>query len=195
MLLLLQQLLSLAPVLAILLGPASDCCCLWFVCSIVHDSLALLGPQTRTNTLPSNVLKRSLCWHSHSLRITTRLMPFHSLPLVPCPALPCLQTWLWPNAPKPLSALVYVIMGWSALPYMHIFIESLGSQVVLLVTAGGVLYSIGAFVYATRWPDPFPEWFGFHEVFHTLVILATICHFTGMYQVVVKGNFVGPVLH
>lgn len=59
-------------------------------------------------------------------------------------------------------------------------------QQVLAITVGGVLYSIGAFVYATRWPDPYPKWFGFHEVFHALVVIASICHFGSMYYVLVK---------
>jgi hemolysin III len=71
-------------------------------------------------------------------------------------------------------------------PYLPQLLEGVGIHVVLLVALGGVLYSIGAFVYATRWPDPYPRWFGFHEVFHTLVLLASICHFAGTYQVVVK---------
>lgn len=57
---------------------------------------------------------------------------------------------------------------------------------VVAIAAGGVLYSIGAFVYAARWPDPFPQWFGFHEVFHALVVMASICHFGSMYYVLVK---------
>jgi hemolysin III len=97
-----------------------------------------------------------------------------------------MQTWLWPHAPKPISALTYVLLGWSAVPYLPQLLEGVGIGVVLLVALGGVLYSIGAFVYATRWPDPYPRWFGFHEVFHTLVLLASICHFAGTYQVIVK---------
>ncbi|KAF8065561.1 SLY1 [Scenedesmus sp. PABB004] len=99
------------------------------------------------------------------------------------------KTWLWPDAPKPLSALVYVVLGWSAVPYLHLLVEAVGLPVVLLVALGGVLYSLGAVVYAMRWPDPFPRVFGFHEVFHTLVVLASICHFASMWTVLVKMRF------
>ncbi|KAF6261375.1 channel protein, hemolysin III family [Scenedesmus sp. NREL 46B-D3] len=99
------------------------------------------------------------------------------------------KTWLWPRAPKPISALTYVLLGWSAVPYLPQLLDAVGAQVVLLVALGGVLYSIGAFVYASHCPDPYPRWFGYHEVFHTLVLLASICHFAGVYQVVVKMSF------
>jgi hemolysin III len=97
-----------------------------------------------------------------------------------------LKTWTWPNAPKPLSAAIYVLMGWSAVPYLRLLVQVIGLPVVLAITVGGVLYSIGAFVYATKWPDPYPKWFGFHEVFHALVVIASICHFGSMYYVLVK---------
>jgi hypothetical protein len=56
----------------------------------------------------------------------------------------------------------------------------------LQVAGGGVLYTLGAFVYATRYPDPWPLSFGFHEVFHTLVVAASVCHFAACYHVLVK---------
>lgn len=56
------------------------------------------------------------------------------------------------------------------------------------VAAGGVLYTLGAFVYALRYPDPWPLSFGFHEVFHTLVVAASVCHFAACYCVLVKAD-------
>jgi predicted membrane channel-forming protein YqfA (hemolysin III family) len=59
---------------------------------------------------------------------------------------------------------------------------------VLQVAAGGVLYTLGAIVYALRYPDPWPLSFGFHEVFHTLVVAASVCHFAACYHVLVKAD-------
>jgi hemolysin III len=53
-----------------------------------------------------------------------------------------------------------------------------------------VLYTIGALVYALRFPDPFPLSFGFHEVFHALVVAASVCHFAACYHVLVKETLV-----
>jgi hypothetical protein len=58
----------------------------------------------------------------------------------------------------------------------------------LQVAGGGVLYTLGAFVYALRYPDPWPLSFGFHEVFHTLVVAASVCHFAACYHVLVKAD-------
>lgn len=98
------------------------------------------------------------------------------------------KTWLWPNSPRFLSALTYVAMGWSALPYLPMLTAAVDSHVVMLVAAGGVLYTLGAIVYALRYPDPWPLSFGFHEVFHTLVVAASVCHFAACYHVLVKAD-------
>jgi hemolysin III len=52
--------------------------------------------------------------------------------------------------------------------------------VMALVAAGGLLYTLGGVVYGFRKPDPFPSWFGFHEVFHTLTIAAFVTHYVGV---------------
>jgi hypothetical protein len=62
------------------------------------------------------------------------------------------------------------------------------TSVAVQVAAGGVLYTMGAFVYALRRPDPWPMSFGFHEVFHTLVVAASVCHFAACYHVLVKAD-------
>lgn len=83
----------------------------------------------------------------------------------------------WPKAPKPLTAAVYVALGWVVLPVIPALRALLGAGAVALLAAGGVVYSLGAAVYATRRPDPFPRVFGYHEVFHALVIVAAVLHF------------------
>jgi hemolysin III len=60
------------------------------------------------------------------------------------------------------------------LPALH---DALGSGAIALLLAGGAAYTVGAAVYALRRPDPFPRVFGYHEVFHALVVVAAICHF------------------
>jgi len=55
-----------------------------------------------------------------------------------------------------------------------------GVTVLALVLAGGILYSVGALVYARKSPDPVPTVFGYHEVFHSLVIVAAVLHYTAV---------------
>ena len=83
----------------------------------------------------------------------------------------------WVGAPKVLVAAVCVLLGWAALPILPALKAALGTGAVVLLAAGGIVYSLGAIVYALRRPDPFPGVFGYHEVFHSLVIVAAACHF------------------
>ena len=83
----------------------------------------------------------------------------------------------WVRAPKALVAAVCVLLGWAALPLLPALKASLGTSAVVLLAAGGVVYSLGAAVYALRRPDPFPKVFGYHEIFHALVIAGAGCHF------------------
>ncbi len=94
------------------------------------------------------------------------------------------KTLLWPRAPKPLSALIYVILGLAVVPYANIFGQALGPQGMGAVLAGGLLYCIGSVVYALRRPNPAPQLFGYHEIFHLLVIAAAACHYAAVYQLV-----------
>lgn len=79
---------------------------------------------------------------------------------------------LWIDAPKWLGALIYVLLGWVAVAAFPGLLDELGLTATAMVAAGGVLYTVGAVVYALRRPDPSPRVFGYHEVFHALVILA-----------------------
>src|SRR6185437_6532119 len=78
------------------------------------------------------------------------------------------------RTPRWLSTLLYVGMGWVAVFALPAFVHALSWPPVLLLFGGGVLYTIGALVYARRWPNPFPRVFGFHEVFHLFVIAGSI---------------------
>jgi len=88
-----------------------------------------------------------------------------------------LQSILWVRAPKPLVAAVYVLLGWAVVPVVPALRAALGGGAIALLMAGGASYTVGALVYAARRPDPFPRVFGYHEVFHALVIAAAACHF------------------
>ena len=79
---------------------------------------------------------------------------------------------LWIDAPKWLIALTYVLLGWVAVAAFPAMIDAIGLTATLLVAGGGVLYTVGAVVYALRRPDPSPTVFGYHEIFHVLVIVA-----------------------
>ena len=78
----------------------------------------------------------------------------------------------WPTAPRWLTTLVYVALGWVAVWYLPQLWAGGGPIVVWLIVAGGVLYTLGAVVYGTKKPDPSPTWFGFHEIFHAFTVAA-----------------------
>ena len=94
-----------------------------------------------------------------------------------------LKSVLWMSAPKPLSALLYVIMGWLGLPYIREFNKYLGPEKVMLILAGGILYTVGAVFYALRRPRLSPVFFSYHELFHAFTIIAAALHFYVVYQI------------
>jgi hemolysin III len=85
---------------------------------------------------------------------------------------------VWIDAPKWLTAVVYVALGWVAVVAFPAMFHDLGVTPTVLVALGGVLYTIGAVVYAVRRPDPLPAVFGYHEVFHALVIAAAAVQYS-----------------
>lgn len=88
-----------------------------------------------------------------------------------------LKSLVWPDAPKWMTALFCVGLGWMVVGQVIDRAPAVGSLSVGLLVASGVIYSLGAVVYATRRPDPLPRVFGYHEVFHALVIVASVCLF------------------
>jgi hemolysin III len=88
------------------------------------------------------------------------------------------KSLLWPDAPKWITALLCVVLGWTVIGQVMDRAAFVGSLSVWLLVASGVIYSLGAVVYALKRPDPFPKIFGYHEVFHALVIIASICLYT-----------------
>ncbi|WP_161982268.1 PAQR family membrane homeostasis protein TrhA [Dictyobacter alpinus] len=78
------------------------------------------------------------------------------------------------RVPKWFSASIYILMGWIAVLAMPAFLAVLPWSFVFTMIAGGLLYTIGAIAYATRWPNPFPRVFGYHEIFHIFVIAGSV---------------------
>ena len=86
----------------------------------------------------------------------------------------------WVDAPKWATAIVYLSVGWiGALGFPAIVVNA-GIGAGVLIAIGGVLYTAGAVVYARQRPDPNPAVFGYHEIFHVLVIAAAVAHFTAV---------------
>jgi hemolysin III len=86
----------------------------------------------------------------------------------------------WITAPRWLQAGCYLALGWVAVLALPQLADRAGIAPLALLAAGGALYSVGAMVYATRRPNLWPRTYGFHEVFHTLVIAAALVHFIAM---------------
>ncbi len=81
----------------------------------------------------------------------------------------------WITAPRWLYVSLYVLLGWAAMMYV-VDLVNVDAAMMVLVFVGGGFYMIGAVVYGIKRPNPFPGRFGFHEIFHTLTVLAFLCH-------------------
>src|SRR5215218_2221900 len=86
----------------------------------------------------------------------------------------------WIDAPRALQAACYVALGWVAVVALPQLADRVGVAPFVLLAVGGALYSVGAAVYALQRPNLWPRTFGFHEVFHALVIAAAVVHFIAM---------------
>ena len=84
------------------------------------------------------------------------------------------------KAPRWVVAGLYIAMGWIAVAWLPALWVAGGPAVVILVLVGGVVYTLGAVVYAKRKPNPAPAWFGFHEIFHALTMAAAICQWVAI---------------
>jgi hemolysin III len=78
---------------------------------------------------------------------------------------------------KPLLALTYIGLGWVAIAVVSDMAAALSILAMTLLGAGGIIYTIGGIIYATKKPNPWPSTFGYHELFHLLVILGVVCHY------------------
>jgi hemolysin III len=88
----------------------------------------------------------------------------------------------WIQAPRWLSTIIYVLMGWMAIVVIFPLIEVLQLQALVWLFIGGVFFTTGAIIYALKKPDPYPGILGFHEIFHLFVLLGSFSHFWMMYK-------------
>lgn len=91
------------------------------------------------------------------------------------------------NAPRWVTAGVYLVMGWMAVLVIKPMLASMPAGALWWMLAGGLVYSVGAVIYITKKLDFIPGVFGFHEVWHVFVSLAALCHFVMIYQYVALG--------
>ncbi len=90
----------------------------------------------------------------------------------------------WIGAPRWLYVPLYVILGWAAVMFIVDFFNANAAMMTLIIV-GGLCYTVGAVFYGLKRPNPFPGKFGFHEIFHTLTLLAFLCHWTAIFLIAV----------
>ncbi len=91
---------------------------------------------------------------------------------------------LWPTAPRWVGVPLYLLLGWAIVPVAAPMTHHVGVPAMILLLVGGLAYSIGAILYAAKWPDPWPTVFGHHEFFHAATVLAALCHYVAVWLVV-----------
>ena len=92
----------------------------------------------------------------------------------------------WVHAPRPLSVVLAIALGWVGVLAIPQLADKAGTAAVALLAAGGIAYTAGAIVYARRRPDPIPDVFGYHEVFHALTLVALACQYVAIAFFVVR---------
>ncbi len=92
----------------------------------------------------------------------------------------------WPHRPDWVEAVGAVALGWIGIVVLPQLVEAVGVTAVGLVLAGGLLYTAGSLVYARRRPDPIPAVFGYHELFHALVVVAAACQYAAIASFVLR---------
>jgi hemolysin III len=97
---------------------------------------------------------------------------------------------VWPTAPRWLGVPIYLALGWVAVFVLGDILDLAGVAAMVLLAAGGLLYTIGAVTYAIKKPNPWPGVFGYHEVFHAMTIVAAACHYIAVYFAIFNSPFV-----
>lgn len=97
-----------------------------------------------------------------------------------CAAVGMLFRIFWLSAPRLLYVALYIGMGWLAVGWLPSFWRAGGPAVVVLIGLGGLAYTVGAIAYAAKKPNPWPRWFGFHEIFHLGTVVAAWLHYVAI---------------
>ncbi|HEY5882359.1 MAG TPA: hemolysin III family protein [Nakamurella sp.] len=188
--------LALIPLAAVFVGPGAA-----FACSVY--AVTLIGMFTVSATYHRHMWKsaRARTWMKradHSmifLFIAGTYTPLTVLALHPPTSTVVLTAvWIgaaggvalkmfWPHAPTWVGVPFYLALGWVAVFVLPDLLANGGMAVLVLLVVGGLLYSFGAIVYATRRPNTWPGTFGYHEYFHACVSLAALCHFVAIWLV------------
>lgn len=95
-----------------------------------------------------------------------------------------LRAVLWPHAPRAITSACFVAAGWVAIAYVPELRAALDPTTFALIVTGGAILTAGAFIYLTRRPDPWPDTFGYHEVFHLVIIAGCAAHFAAVVRLV-----------
>lgn len=98
-----------------------------------------------------------------------------------CAAVGIAVKMLWMGAPRWVSTAFYVAMGWAVVVAAYPLTRAMGGASLLWLAAGGVAYTVGAVFYATKWPNPWPGKFGFHETWHLMVMAGSAAHFVSVF--------------
>lgn len=85
-----------------------------------------------------------------------------------------------PRVPKKVTTGIYLLMGWMGIFLVPTLYDALGIPALSLLVAGGVIYTIGSAIFMWERPNPLPGVFGFHEIWHVMVVIASACHFLVM---------------
>jgi hemolysin III len=95
-----------------------------------------------------------------------------------------LRAVLWPHAPRAITSACFVAAGWVAIGYLPELRVAMDPTTFRLVVTGGLIFTGGAVIYLTKRPDPWPDVFGYHEVFHLVIIVGCAAHFAAVARLV-----------
>ena len=95
-----------------------------------------------------------------------------------------LVSLFWPMAPKVVSAVIALAVGWTIVPYFSRIQRNLTDVELTLIVIGGLAYTVGALVYALKRPNPWPRTYGYHEIFHTLTLVGAGLHLIAVVSIV-----------
>ncbi|MBX3098411.1 MAG: hemolysin III family protein [Salinibacterium sp.] len=170
--------------------PAKVSTSIFFACSLLLFGTSALYHRINWNPRVKGIFKR-IDHANIFLLIAGSYTPITVLCLAPEKA--TLLLWLvwsgaglgilfrvfWVGAPRWLYVPLYVLLGYAALVFIVDFFQA-NAAMMTLILVGGLLYTAGAVFYGLKRPNPIPGVFGFHEIFHTLTLLAFLCHWTGI---------------